>query len=56
MKKFYFILNKISFGKKYKYLKIYEDFRKKIISVENLIKNYLIINNLLKINDIKENI
>ena len=51
----YFILNKISFGKKYKYLKIYEDFRKKIISVENLIKNYLIINNLLKINDIKEN-
>ena len=51
----YYLLNKISFGKKYKYLKIYEDFRIKIISVENLIKTYLIMNNLLKINDIKDN-
>ena len=43
----YFIY-KITCGKKNSNLGIYEDFRKKIISVENLMQNYLKINNLLK--------
>ena len=45
-KKFFFY--KISLGKKYNNLKLYEEFRENIISVENLIKNHLDVNNLIK--------
>ena len=44
----YFIY-KITFRKKHKELEIYENFRKKIISVENLTQNYLGMNNLLQL-------
>ena len=43
-----YILFKILCGKKYKWFGIYNNFRKKIISEEHLIKNYLNIYNLLK--------
>jgi hypothetical protein len=43
-----YILFKILCGKKYKWFGIYNNFRKKIISEEHLIKNYLNIFNLLK--------
>ena len=43
-----YILFKILCGKKYKWFEIYNNFRKKIISEEHLIKNYLNIYNLLK--------
>ena len=46
----YFLLYKITFGKKYKNLRIYENFYKKIISVENLIENYLTMNKLIDMN------
>ena len=46
----YFLLYKITFGKKYKNLEIYENFYKKIISVENLIENYLTMNKLIDMN------
>ena len=42
------IIYKLSFGKKYNSLKNYEDFRAKIISVENILEHHLKINNLLK--------
>ena len=42
----YFVY-KITFGKKHKDLEIFETFRKKIISVEHLMQNYLKLNNLL---------
>ena len=42
----YFVY-KITFGKKYKDLEIFEAFRKNIISVEHLMHNYLKLNNLL---------
>ena len=45
-KKFFFY--KISLGKKYNNLKLYEEFRENIISVENLIKNHLDVNSLIK--------
>ena len=46
-----FLIYKITFGKKDKNnkFKLYENFRKKIISVENLLENYLSINGLLKL-------
>ena len=50
-----YILNRISFGKLYSNLKIYEDFRIKVISVENLMNNYLNINNLIKVSYMKKN-
>ena len=52
---FNYFIYKLSFGKKYNNLKVYEDFREKIISVENLIKNHLHINKLLNVYD-KNNI
>ena len=42
---------KFSLGKKNKNIKFYENFREKIISVENLVRNHLNINNLIKLND-----
>ena len=50
-----YFLNKISFGKLYKNLEIYEDFRIKVISVENLMNNYLNIDNLIKVNYMNKN-
>ena len=44
----YFIY-KITCGKKHSNLELYDNFRKTIISVENLMQNYLKINNLLNI-------
>ena len=44
----YFIY-KITCGKKHNNLEIYENFRKKIVSVEHLMHNYLKINDLLKL-------
>ena len=46
-----FLIYKCSCGKKYNYLKFYENYRKKIISVENLIQNNIKINNILKVKD-----
>ena len=43
---------KMTCGKKYNYFKEYENFRIKIISEENIIKNHLNICNLLKVNEI----
>ena len=45
---FYFILFKLFCEKKYKYFKVYTNFRIKIISEEYLIKNHLNIYNLLR--------
>ena len=42
-----YFIHKITFGKKHDNIKIYENFRKKIISVENLMQIYLKMNNLL---------
>ena len=54
-KTFYkFILFTLLCGKKYNWFGIYKNFRKKIISEEHLIKNYLIIYNLLKANENKK--
>ena len=51
-KTFYkYILFTLLCGKKYNWFGIYKNFRKKIISEEHLIKNYLIIYNLLKANE-----
>ena len=44
-----FLIYKISCGKKNYYLQYYENFREKIISVENLIQNSIKIHNLLKL-------
>ena len=41
-------LYKITCGKKNKELELYDDLMKKMISVENLMHNYLNINNLIK--------
>ena len=49
-----FFIYKFTFGKKYKNIKLYELFREKMISVENLIKNHLNIINLLKYNEIEK--
>jgi hypothetical protein len=49
-----FILFKLLCGKKYKWFGIYQNFRKKIISEEHLIKNYLNIYNLLKASENKK--
>ena len=49
-----FIIYKLSFGKKYNNLRIYEVFREKVISVENLTRNHLNILNLLKFNKINK--
>ena len=49
-----YILSKLLCGKKYKWFEIYQNFRKKIISEEHLIKNYLNIYNLLKANEHKK--
>ena len=43
-----FFIHTITFGKKYPDIKIYENFRKEAISIENLIQTYLTINGLLK--------
>ena len=42
-----FFLYKITFGKKNSNLELYEEFRKKVLSVENLTQNYLKMNNLI---------
>ena len=46
-----FLVYKISFGKKHHNIILYEKFREKVISVENLIINHLNIHNLLKANE-----
>ena len=46
-----FLIYKCSCGKKYYYIKFYENFRKKIISVENLIQNNIKINDILNLKD-----
>jgi len=46
-----FLIYKCSCGKKNNYFKFYDNFRKKLISVENLIENNIKINGLLKLND-----
>ena len=46
-----FLIYKSSCGKKNYYLQFYENFREKIISVENLIQNNIKINDLLKLKD-----
>ena len=46
-----YLLYKLSCRKAYKYLKVYEDLEIKILSVENLFKIHLNINNLMKINN-----
>ena len=50
-----YFLFKISYGKKYTYFKGFEEFRKKIISEEHLMKNHLNIYNLLKYSKKKRN-
>ena len=47
----YFIY-KISFGKIYSELQLYEYFRIKVVSIENLLNNYLKVNDLIKVNNI----
>ena len=47
-----FLIYKISFGKRKNNIKLFEIFREKVISVETLIRNYLNIKNLLKVNEI----
>ena len=44
-----FLIYKITFGKRNKNFETFENFRKKILSVEHLIQNYLQINNLLNL-------
>ena len=51
-----FLVYKFSLGKKNKNIELYEKFREKIISVENLIINHLNIHNLLKVNETDINI
>jgi hypothetical protein len=46
-----FLIHKFSCGKKNRHLKLYEDFREKIISVENLIQINLNTHNILKFKD-----
>jgi len=46
-----FLIYKCSCGKKNYNLQLYESFREKIISVENLIQNNIKINDLLKLKD-----
>ena len=48
----YFIY-KISFGKIYNKFKVIEDFRIKLISVENIFNNYLNLHNLIKLINLK---
>ena len=47
----YFIY-KISFGKIFSELQLYEYFRIKAVSIENLLNNYLKVNDLIKVNNI----
>ena len=46
---FYYLTYKLFFRKKYRNIKAYEEFREKIISEEQLFKNYFYINQLKKI-------
>jgi len=46
-----FLIFKSSCGKKNNFLQFYENFRKKLISVENLVQNSIKFNDLLKIKD-----
>ena len=43
-----YLLYKITFGKKNDHLKLFEDFRKKVLGVENLTENYLNVNKLIR--------
>ena len=51
---FQYILYVLSYKKKNKFFKFYQDFRIKLISEEHLTKNHLIIYNLLKITEKKD--
>jgi hypothetical protein len=51
----HYLINKISCGKHYNHLKLYEDFRIKVISVENIIKTYLNVNKLEELNKLGSN-
>jgi len=48
----HYLINKVSCGKHYNHLKLYEDFRIKVISVENIIKTYLNVNKLEQLNQL----
>ena len=48
---FYYLTYKLFIGKKYRIIKLYEEFRDKIISEEHLFKNYFYIQQLKKIKD-----
>ena len=49
-----FLVYKFSFGKRNRNIRLFEEFRETVISVENLTKDHLNILNLLKCNDIKK--
>ena len=49
-----YLIYKLSLGKAFNNLKTYDDFRMKIISVQNLLESYLNINNLIKIENMKD--
>ena len=51
----HYLINKITCGKHYNHLKLYEDFRIKVISVENIIKTYLNVNKLEELNKLGSN-
>ena len=50
-----YLCYKFKIKKKHNNIKFYEYFNEKIISVENIIENHLILNNLLKMNDTNKN-
>lgn len=49
-----YLIYTISFGKVYNNLNTYEDFMKRIISIQNLFENYLNIDHLIKIENTKD--
>lgn len=50
----HYLINKVTCGKHYNHLKFYEDFRIKVISVENIIKTYLNVNKLEQLNKLSD--
>ena len=51
-----FLIYKLTFHKKFKKYKIYSNFRKKIISEEQLIKNHIITYNLINATNLNKQI
>ena len=50
-----YCIYKISFGKIKSELQLYEYFLRKVVSIENLLNNYLKINDLIKVSNIIDN-